>query len=214
MKNSPRIFILVGAMGLAGNAASAPPGGDVEAADALTAVEGLGEPPGTVCNEPGEPPRLAAIAPLDERTYGITDEPVMMVAIDPSMHASDLDVEATLIDPLGFVVARFQTPTATAIAGDGLLEVGLPIWELYRGKPALLRVRLRALDAGQVVASYLADSVALLPAGGLVAVLASDNAMSVWPAEAAGSPDGIAIVEDGVAPPPVYATEEDEEVEP
>ncbi len=191
-----------------------PPPGDVDIANALTAVEALGEPPGTVCNEPGEPARLAAIVPLDERIYDLTEQPVMMVAIDPAIHASDLDVEVTLIDPLGFVVSTFQAPAAFATADDGLLEVGLPIWELYRGKPALLRTRLRALDAGHLVASYLAGSVALLPVNGLVAVLDADNAMSVWPAEAAGSPDGVAIIKEGVAPPPVYATEEQEEVEP
>lgn len=138
----------------------------------------------------------------------------MLVAVDPTLPFSEIEVVATLIDPIGFVHGTFQAPIIASAADDGLLEVMLPIWQLYRGKPALLHLRLHALDDGNVVASNQVDPIALLPVDGLVAVLASDNALPVWPTERAGSSAGIAIVEDGVAPAPVYATEDDEEVTP
>ncbi|MBI1944239.1 MAG: hypothetical protein HYS27_01015 [Deltaproteobacteria bacterium] len=209
MKRISRLLILFGAAGLAAGASLPPP-----PVDTLTPVDGLGEPPGNVCGDEAAPSRIAAIAPLDERTYDADDEPVMMVAVDPTLHFSELEVLATLIDPLGFVHGTFQVPITSPSADAGLVEVKLPIWQLYRGKPALLHLRLHAVDNGHVVASNHVDAIALLPVDGLVAVLDSDNALPVWPTERTGSPAGIAVVEDGVAPAPVYATEDDEEVTP
>lgn len=219
MTRLSRLLILAGALGLAGNASSTPhppqkKTDDAERSGVTTPVEGLGDPAGNVCNERAPPSRIAGIAPFDERTYDTADEPVMLVAVDPTLPFSEIEVVATLIDPIGFVHGTFQAPNITSAADDGLLEVMLPIWQLYRGKPALLHLRLHALDGGNVVASNQVDPIALLPVDGLVAVLDSDNALPVWPTERAGSSAGIAIVEDGVAPAPVYMTEEDEEVTP